>query len=55
MKDHKREAVAYAAKCLGMQGNAATEVLSQFWDLAFEHGRLTAVDQMQDRFCVCMK
>jgi hypothetical protein len=55
MKDHKQEAVAYAARCLGMHGNAACEILSQFWDLAVENGKLAALEELQDRFCVCMK
>ncbi len=55
MKNNKQEAVAYAASCLGLHGDAASEVLSQVWDIAFEHGRLAALDEMQDRFCVCMK
>jgi len=25
------------------------------WDAAFEEGRLNALDELQDRFCVCMK
>jgi hypothetical protein len=25
------------------------------WDLAFEQGKLAALDELQDRFCVCMK
>ena len=29
--------------------------LSQVWDAAFEEGRLNALDELQDRFCVCMK
>ena len=29
--------------------------LSQVWDAAFEEGRLSALDELQDRFCVCMK
>jgi len=30
-------------------------VLAQLWDAAFEQGRLDALDEFQDRFCVCMK
>jgi hypothetical protein len=55
MKNNEQEAVDYAASCLGLHGNVACEVLSQLWELAFEHGRLTALDEMQDRFCVCTK
>jgi hypothetical protein len=52
----KRAALAQAAAVLGVQdatpGRAA---LSQLWDQAFEHGRLAALDELQDRLCVCMK
>ena len=51
----KQEALAAAADLLGGQGTAARQVLRQIWDLAFEQGRLAALDELQDRFCVCMK
>jgi hypothetical protein len=36
-------------------GTGTGAVLGQLWDLAFEQGRLAALDEFQDRFCVCMK
>lgn len=51
----KQQAVADAADALGMRGYADREVLSRLWDAAFEQGRLAALDELQDRFCVCMK
>ncbi|MHB1877594.1 MAG: hypothetical protein ACYCPF_22395 [Streptosporangiaceae bacterium] len=36
-------------------GVPAREVLASLWDEAFEQGRLAALDELQDRFCVCMK
>jgi hypothetical protein len=54
-EQEKQEALARAADLLGTQGAAARQVLSQIWDLAFEQGRLAALDELQDRFCVCMK
>jgi hypothetical protein len=30
-------------------------MLSQFWNQASEQGRLAAVNELQDRFCVSMK
>jgi hypothetical protein len=29
--------------------------VASLWDEAFEAGRLKALDELQDRFCVCMK
>lgn len=51
----KADALARAAGLLGEQGAASQQVLSELWDLAFEEGRLAALDELQDRFCVCMK
>ncbi len=65
----KQEALARAAARLGDAGGpgdaarpgdadgrgTARQVLEQIWDLAFEHGRLAALDELSDRFCVCMK
>lgn len=36
-------------------GAAARQVLAQLWELAFEQGRLAALDEFQDRFYICMK
>jgi hypothetical protein len=36
-------------------GGSARDVLASLWDEAFEQGRLAALDELQDRFCVCMK
>jgi hypothetical protein len=54
-EQEKQDALARAADLLGEQSTAARQVLSQFWDLAFDQGRLAALDELQDRFCVCMK
>jgi hypothetical protein len=54
-EQQKTEALAQAASLLGQDGEAPHQVLSQLWDLAFEQGRLAALDELQDRFCVCMK
>jgi hypothetical protein len=51
----KQEAVAGAAARIGVDGAAVHQVLCQLWDAAFERGRLDALDELQDRFCVCMK
>jgi hypothetical protein len=52
----KREALSEAISRLGAEGSAALQqVLGWLWDDAFERGRLAALDEFQDRFCVCMK
>jgi hypothetical protein len=47
--------LALAARRLGREDEASLQVLSDLWDAAFEDGRLAALDEFQDRFCVCMK
>jgi hypothetical protein len=51
----RHDALAQAADRLGDQSAVTQQVLSQLWDVAFEQGRLAALDELQDRFCVCMK
>jgi hypothetical protein len=53
--DQKGKALADATDQLGLRDVVALQVLSELWDCAFEHGRLAALDELQDRFCVCMK
>jgi hypothetical protein len=54
-EQQKQAALAQAADLLGGQSPVTRQVLRQLWDLAFEEGRLAALDEFQDRFCVCMK
>ena len=51
----KSAAVEQAARRLGRDDPAFRQVLGSLWDEAFEQGRLAALDEFQDRFCVCMK
>ena len=51
----KAQAVAQAARLLGRDDQAAWQALGSMWDEAFDRGRLAALDELQDRFCVCMK
>jgi hypothetical protein len=51
----KAQAVERAALLLGCGDQAAWQALGSLWDEAFEGGRLDALDELQDRFCVCMK
>lgn len=54
-QEQKAQALAQAAGLLGRDDDAGRRVLGQLWDAAFEEGRLNALDELQDRFCVCMK
>lgn len=51
----RQQAVALAADTLADDSPAVIAVLGDLWDEAFEAGRLAALDEFQDRFCVCMK
>jgi hypothetical protein len=53
--EHKAAALSCAVQALGQHGPDATDVLGKLWDESFELGRLAALDELQDRFCVCMK
>ena len=53
--DQKGKALADAADQLGLRDALARQVLSALWDSAFEQGQLAALEELQDRFCVCMK
>jgi hypothetical protein len=54
-EEQKATAVADAAQALGVHVAVAADVLGKLWDQSFERGRLAALDELQDRFCVCMK
>jgi len=51
----KAQALERAARLLGRYDQAFRLALGSLWDEAFENGRLAALDEFQDRFCVCMK
>ena len=51
----KAQAVQQAARLLRRDDQAAWQALGILWDEAFDSGRLAALDELQDRFCVCMK
>jgi len=54
-QERKAQVVAQATALLGRTDDQCRQVLAQIWDAAFEDGRLDALDELQDRFCVCMK
>jgi hypothetical protein len=51
----KAAALSSAAQALGLEGAVAEDILGRLWDESFEQGRLAALDELQDRFCVCMQ
>jgi len=51
----KSAAVERTARRLGCDDQASRQMLGSLWDEAFDQGRLAALDEFQDRFCVCMK
>lgn len=53
--EHKEAALTRVTHRLGLPGEDPRQVLAGLWDEAFEQGRLSALDELQDRFCVCMK
>jgi hypothetical protein len=57
MDEPKAQAVTRAARLLvsDADGKPTWQTLNLLWDEAFEAGRLAALDELQDRFCVCMK
>lgn len=53
--EQKTAALARAEQRLGQPGQTPRDILGSLWDEAFEQGKLAALDELQDRFCVCMK
>ena len=51
----RAQAVDQAARLLGRDDQVFQRALASLWDEAFGQGRLAALDELQDRFCVCMK
>jgi hypothetical protein len=51
----KAQAVERAARLLGCGDQVSYQALRNLWDEAHGQGRLDALDELQDRFCVCMK
>ena len=51
----RAQAVERAARLIGRDDQASRQALGSLWDEAFDKGRLVTLDELQDRFCVCMK
>ena len=54
-EQQRARVVDAAARQLGRDDPEARRILTDLWNAAFEEGRLAALDEFQDRFCVCMK
>jgi DNA-binding GntR family transcriptional regulator len=54
-EQQRSQAVAAAAQRVGRADAESLLALTELWETAFEEGRLAALDEFQDRFCVCMK
>lgn len=55
MNERKAQAVERVVWVCGRDDEVWRQALSRLWDEAFHEGRLAALDELQDRFCVCMK
>ena len=56
MSDQRRdEALRRVVSLCGRDDELFQRALTRLWDEAFDAGRLEALDELQDRFCVCMK
>ena len=54
--DQRREdALQRVVSLCGRDDDVIQRAVASLWDEAFEAGRLEALDELQDRFCVCMK
>ena len=56
VSDHRREEALHRLVSLYGRDDAVIQrAVASLWDEAYEAGRLQALDELQDRFCVCMK
>ena len=56
VSDQRRnEALQRVVWLCGRDDEAIQRAVASLWDEAFEAGRFEALDELQDRFCVCMK
>lgn len=51
----REEALKRLVALCGRDDEVTQRAVASLWDEAFEAGRLAALDELQDRFCVCMK
>ena len=56
MSDQRREEALQRVLWLcGRDDEVLQQAVASLWDEALEAGRLETLDELQDRFCVCMK
>jgi hypothetical protein len=56
VSDQRREeALQRVVSLYGRDDEVIRRGVAALWDEAFEAGRLETLDELQDRFCVCMK
>jgi hypothetical protein len=55
VSDDRRDEALQRVLSLCGRDDETTQRAASLWDEAFEAGRLEALDELQDRFCVCMK
>ena len=51
----RQEALQRVVSLCGRNDEIVQRAVVSLWDEAFEAGRLEALDELQDRLCVCMK
>ncbi len=54
-EERRAQAVATLSRLAGRADEEYRQALDGLWSEAFEAGRLAALDELADRFCVCMK
>lgn len=54
-EQRRTQAVARVAQLAGQPDETLQHALEELWAAGYEAGRLAALDELQDRFCVCMK
>jgi len=56
VSDQRREEALQRVLWLcGRDDEVLQQAVASLWDEALEAGRLETLDELQDRFCVCMK
>jgi hypothetical protein len=54
-EQRREEALQRVVSLCAHDDEVIRRAVASLWDEAFETGRLGALDELQDRFCVCMK
>ncbi len=54
-EQRKMRAIENVMQLAGRDDDAYRQALDSLWAEAFQEGRLAALNELQDRLCVCMK